>query len=109
MYNLKKIWTEEKENAMEKKYEKPVARNLGEMLPIAEGLCVTVGNSANTYPPANNCTNGTSAVGGACYTQGDGATAIPVCAPGINPYDYGCISGTLAPPPHGCNPGTTPL
>ena len=92
---------------MGQKYQKPVARNLGEMLPNAEGFCISVGNSANVHPPSNNCNSGTSAVGGNC-SHGDGATSLKVCQAGTNPYDYGCIDGTFADTPHGCMPGTSP-
>jgi hypothetical protein len=93
---------------MEKKYEKPVARNLGEMLPNAEGFCLVLGNSANLKPPAINCTPGAGAIGGICSSPGSSATSDPVCQTGVHPVDYGCVDGTLAKLPFACNSGTVP-
>ena len=93
---------------MEKKYEKPVARNLGEMLPNAEGFCLTLGNSANTRPPNIDCVSGSGAIGGICALPGGSATGDPVCSTGNHPVDFGCVPGTKAYPPVGCSTGTAP-
>jgi hypothetical protein len=93
---------------MGQKYQKPIAKNLGEMLPNAEGYCITDGNSANLLPPALDCIPGSGAFGGIC-SVGSSATLPSVCVgTGTHPVNYGCVNGSLATPP-GCNTGTQPL
>ena len=86
---------------MRQKYEKPYARNLGEMLPNAEGYCVAVGTSANLPLPKANCLPGLTALGAVC---GFGGFVNPVaCQTGGTPVCFGCIPGTYAAAP--CNAG----
>ena len=78
------------------KYEKPVARNLGEMLPNAEGYCIVVGNSAKLPPPNLDCVSGALAMGAVC-----GYGGIPsnqACQEGHVPVYFGCLPGLQAHP-----------
>lgn len=79
---------------MGKKYEKPAARNLGEMLPAAEGYCLTVGNSANTPLPGSDCVTGGSATGAQCATGGK--VNVFACSSGSHPKYFGCTVGNSA-------------
>ena len=75
-------------------YTKPTARNLGEMLPTAEGLCAVFGYSAETLPPPS-CNTGGNAQGDVCYTSGSSATnSGHACNAGSHPAYLGCVSGT---------------
>lgn len=89
---------------MTKKYEKPYSVNLGEMLPNAEGYCVSIGNSANRNP-GSSCYNGGSALGGICVAPG-GFPNTQACQPGSVPVYFGCLSGDSAQNP--CNTGNRP-
>jgi hypothetical protein len=76
---------------MKQKYERPYSKNLGEMLPNAEGYCVTNGNSANVAFPQPNCLPGTNARGAVCADGG--YPSSQACNPGTNPVNFGCLPG----------------
>jgi hypothetical protein len=87
---------------MQKKYEKPVAKNLGEMLPKAEGYCLIVGTSANIIPPYADCRSGLSAQGAVCGYGG--LPSNSACQQGTTPTYFGCLPGFVA-HPEPCNSG----
>lgn len=79
---------------MKIKYQKPLARNLGDNLLFAEGECRN-GSAANGQgrPP---CVSGGSASGNYKCNTGSGAVAI-ACVQGSKPDQSiaGCLTGTL--------------
>ncbi len=87
---------------MNQKYEKPVARNLGEMIPNAQGYCLVVGNSANLPLPGSSCKSGASATGATCAYGGE--VNPQACNSGTTPKYFGCINGDFADPAP-CNVG----
>lgn len=86
------------------KYQKPIARNLGDVLPNAQGECMS-GTVAST-PTGTSCISGQTASGSFCtdgsFAQGTG------CYSGITPAGYGCFIGNLAGQPGGCHVGNSP-
>lgn len=78
---------------MKHKYQKPIARNLGDILPGAKGVCVN-GSNANTGMPtseAPGCFSGLTASGAGCgFGQAPAQTA---CAAGTIPQYFGCGYG----------------
>ena len=90
---------------MKNKYEKPQARNLGEVLPGAEGMCM-VGSTANLEPPTSSCRNGPLALGAVCNDGSiPGGTG---CVGGTTPAFFGCRNGEGASSP-GCSTGYSPV
>jgi hypothetical protein len=76
---------------MTQKYVKPLVRNLGDVLPNAQGVC-QVGSTANLFP-GNSCRNGITALG-------------DVCSEGSFPGGTGCNTGSI-PAFFGCQVGST--
>jgi hypothetical protein len=74
------------------KYERPIARNLGETIPNAEGYCYN-GSHANTNP-GSDCLPGAQALGAVCGYGGTPATQA--CDSGLVPVYFGCTPGTRA-------------
>jgi hypothetical protein len=73
------------------KYEKPLARNLGDLIPGAKGDCKSGGSAGNlqcrqgaTPDPGNPSCKGGMLADGACSQAG--LTAGPQCATGGSPY-----------------------
>ena len=90
-------------DTMNLKYEKPVARNLGEMLPSAEGYCLIVGNSASHTNQIPDCRTGNTASGASCWNGG--IPSNQACnATGNDPVWLGCLNG-LAANPAPCSTG----
>jgi len=77
-------------NVMIKKYQKPVARNLGEISSTADGYCST-GSLANGSGPTN-CLPGGQASGGC----GNGIIGFfsTACNSGLTPSPY-CHTGLI--------------
>ena len=74
------------------KYQKPIARSLGEAIPISDGIC---GAGSNVYTQSNStCNNGTGA-----SNQNNG------CRPGIGAGGAGCNAGTNPNPAVSCTNG----
>jgi len=86
---------------MKQTYEKPYARNLGDVIPNAEGYCWN-GSHAN-YSDHTDCTDGASAVGGICARGGQ--PSRQGCDTGTIPAYIGCSEGGKAQTGH-CNTGT---
>ena len=77
---------------MKTKYEKPIARDLGDLLAEAQGVCRN-GSNANTGQPnlTNNCRAGGLASGAGCG-YGDAPNTIG-CTVGLHPQYFGCGAG----------------
>jgi hypothetical protein len=74
---------------MQSKYQKPLARNLGESLSIAQGICLS-GSVANDVALANCIATGALASGGNCTV----GTAVSGCQTGRVPDIDTCYNGT---------------
>jgi hypothetical protein len=73
------------------KYEKPIARNLGEFYPEAIGLCT---NGSTVIPrTVGNCKSGTSPAGGTKCESG-GTAGAASCNPGLSAGN--CTNGQTA-------------
>lgn len=89
---------------MKQHYEKPCARELGDPLPDAQGIC-RYGSIANAGFPTltNNCLPGYVASGAGCAAGQHPSRSA--CAFGKVPAYYGCGTGNRAYPP--CSVGST--
>jgi hypothetical protein len=74
---------------MKQKYEKPVARDLGDSLSGVEGLCYS--GSTATGAPGAHCFPGGSASGAFC-SEGQVPTIV-ACSTGGVPTAHGCLQG----------------
>jgi len=77
---------------MTEKYRKPIARNLGEIYPVSEGIC---GAGSNVY----NQSNATCQTGVGASNQNNG------CRPGTGAGGAGCNAGTNPNPMTSCTNG----
>jgi hypothetical protein len=89
---------------MNRKYQKPYSRNLGDTLPGAQGECFF--GSIAKATSGENCSTGHIARGSFCYT-GSFASGTG-CYAGLDPAGDGCSEGFRAGLPGGCHAGVTP-